>query len=300
MPLIFITATLLAFAIVLGGGGSPAHATEAALQIVFAVALGVLALWPPKSPITPPRMAWLLAGLVMFLPLFQLIPLWPELWQSLPGRATMREALDLVGSADQWQPFTLTPSRTLAAVLAMVAPVALFLLATRLKTAERQQLLLVVIGGALITSVLGGLQVAAGESGAWRLYAETHLLYVTGFFANRNAAADLLLIGLLALAAWWASADRSPFTPLARLLLLAIALLLILALLMTGSRSGIALLLPVLLLVLLMVWPGNANMRRPPAIAGLGVLVVAGGFFLAQLPALQPVVGRFLRDGDQR
>lgn len=302
MSRFFAAAVLLAAAIVLGGGGSSAPAAETALQLTFAAVLAALALSARSIGFGKlPRSAWLIAILVLALPVLHLVPLPPALWHDLPGREPIIAALGLVDSSESWRPLSLTPSRTLAALLAMIAPTALYLIVAGLDEQARQQLLLVVAGGAVATALLGTMQVAAGESGAWRLYPETHMLYLTGFFANRNATADLLLIGLLALAAWWAGTPREQSSPLIRLLIPALAALLLLALVLTGSRMGISLFLPTAMLMLIILWPAPArNGRRALALGGLVALAGLGAILATRIPALQPVVTRFLRDGDGR
>lgn len=303
MPRIVAACIMLAAAILLGGGGSGEPRTEAILQVLFAVTLASLALWGRPADPAPalPRMAWSVAGLVLLVPVVQLLPLPPQIWHGLPGRTTAQEALALVDAATAWMPISLTPSRTLGSLLAMIAPVAFFLLVVGLETRWRQVLLLVVVFGAALSALLGTIQVAAGESGSWRLYPQTHLLFATGFFANRNAAADFLLIGLLALAAWWAGAERDRAGPGAWLLVLALAGILALCLILTGSRMGIALLLPTAMLALIIVWPkGLGSKRRNLALAAMVGLAGLGALLALRIPALQPVVVRFLRDGDER
>lgn len=303
MPRIVAACLLLAAAILLGGGGSSATLTEAILQVLFAAILAALAIWSRPNDPAPalPLGAWMVAGLVLLIPIIQLIPLPPDIWQGLPGRSVAVEALALVDSENAWMPLSLTPSRTLAALLAMIAPIALFLLIVGLDAGQRQILLMVVIVGAVLSALLGTIQIAAGESGRWRLYSETHLLFATGFFANRNATADFLLIGLLALAAWWAGSDRRQFAAGFRLLAPALAGMIALCLILTGSRMGIALLLPTAMLALIIAWPpGLGRTRRNLALGGLFVMAGLGAFIALRISALRPVVTRFVSDGDER
>jgi len=297
-----IAMILLTAALVLGGGGSSAPATELALQLVFAALIALAALAGLRSgwPSAPAPAVLTLAALVLGLPLLQLIPLPPALWQSLPGRGVEAEALALIGAENAWMPWSLTPARTLASLMAMIVPVGLFVVATGLPLERRRHLLLVVVGGALASAVLGALQLGAGQGSAWRLYSETHLLYITGFFANRNATADLILIALLALAAWWASTRSAPGIG-RRIAALATAALLTLTLVLTGSRMGIALLAPVAILALAILWSslpsGESRAVRIAGSAGVLSLLAVGA---ARLPAFQPVVKRFVEAGDER
>lgn len=97
----------------------------------------------------------------------------------------------------------------------------------------------------IATACIGAAQLSGGSS-SLHVYSASHKGWVTGLMANRNAAADLLLISLVALAALYsrtlvqqecgnAAANLPPWV------WLACASLLICATIMTGSRTGIAL-----------------------------------------------------------
>ncbi len=299
-----VTLALLLSALVLGGSAL-APRMELAVQLLFAFAAAALVIehhlhgrsWPGIS-----GAAWLIAGLVLLLPIAQLVPLPPSVWHALPGRAIEREALALVASDNGWMPWSMTPDRSLASLLAMVPPVALFLLATTLTPAWRRRSYVLVVAMGLATALLGTLQLAAGETGEWRLYPQTHLLYVTGFFANRNATADLLLIAILALTARWVSRP-TPATAIGNLGFLAIGVMLAATLALTGSRTGIVLLVLVLTLVAIMIGSTRrttGSFGRPIAMLGtLGTFGLLGAIAM-QLPAMRPIIARFLFDGDNR
>jgi hypothetical protein len=93
-----LTAIFLALALALGGGGSPAPLPEIILEclaVLFAVMwmLGALSApqWRQVSGI-----AWIIAGIITAVPLLQLIPLPPLIWQALPGRSVEVDALTLI------------------------------------------------------------------------------------------------------------------------------------------------------------------------------------------------------------
>lgn len=113
--------------------------------------------------------------------------------------------------------------------------------------------------------------------------------YVTGFFANRNATADLLLAGVVAVAG--VSALRLvPLRGTARGLAVggAIALLSLSAVL-TGSRTGTLLLVPVLLVSLPLAFGLRlASLRR----TRLLLTAAAGAAAVAALVLTNPVIGR--------
>ncbi len=304
---------LLAAALVLGGGGSSSPASELALQLFFAAVLLSLAVAgmlrrdraAEIAGLQLDRKAIALAGLVLILPILQLIPLPPVLWQSLPGRDTERQALTLIGGADSWMPWSQTPGRTFASLLAMIPPAALLLLAAQLDRTGRGWLIATVAAVGLASIVLGALQLADGEGLQWRLYAETHLTYLTGFQANRNAEADILLASLLACAACAAMllqrerrrARRSIWPALLCLL----GAMMVLGTILTGSRMGIALIAIVLPVAVGLVWLGYGGALPRPSILALGAGgLTMLGLALMQLRPVQRVAGRFALDGDGR
>jgi O-antigen ligase len=234
---------LLAAAVILGGGGSPAPASELLLQLIALVVLGI-ALWLPK-PAVAPRADWpVLIGSLALILLFvaQLVPLPPSWWQSLPGRAIEAQSLALVGGAESWMPLSVSPQRTLASLLSLIPPLTLLFLAWRLTPRERIPLLAVIGALGVLTSILGVIQLAGGDASWGRFYSYTHIGYLTGFQANRNATADILLIAILALTLFAVELrDRRGATQV-RLLVGVLVLLLALSVILTGSRAGIALL----------------------------------------------------------
>ena len=226
-------------AIGLGGGGSPHPLAELLLQMSAATILAALAWSAGDARALPSRTIWAICAIVLAIPVLQLVPLPPVWWQALPGREGQRAALDLVGLAESWRPLSIAPHKTLASLLAMVVPLALALLVAGENTAGRRRILATVALMALASAVLGTLQVA-GPGDAFRLYDGSHTGWLTGFHANRNAAADLLLIGAVAAAARFAMRERQDGVTSAIGLTAALGVLLV-ALLLTGSRAGIML-----------------------------------------------------------
>ena len=126
--------TLLGSALVLGGGGTSNPQTEMILQVFTALTVMPLAVsedWQ-RGLGRIPASAWLLGALVLLVPVLQLIPLPPSLWQSLPGREVEIQSLALVQADRSWMPITMAPARTFASLLAMICPVLMLLQVSRL------------------------------------------------------------------------------------------------------------------------------------------------------------------------
>jgi len=191
---------LIAVAIMIGGGGSPAPLPELALQLII---LAGLAVWAAIGPAPLPqadRQAWLIAGLCAALPAVQLIPLPPALWQSLPGRESERAALALVGADATWRPWSVAPARTLASLLAILAPAVMLVITASLSRSGRAMMVAAIAGMGVLTLLVGAAQMSGGDGSALRFYLPD-MSYLAGFQANHNSTADVLLIAMVMFAA---------------------------------------------------------------------------------------------------
>ncbi len=295
-----LATALLILAILLGGGGTPSPLPELWLELLAALAM-LAWLWLP-GPIRLPAdpALWIVAGLALAVPAIQLVPLPPDVWQALPGREAQAAALALVGEKDSWRPLSMSPPRTLASLLSFIPPLTLMLMAGALQRHERHRLLGAILAMAVASAVIGAFQLNAGGQ-AFRFYASSHATLV-GFQANRNATADVLLIGLLALAAF-AAGKRSPREPHGAAAKgrdgwwqIGLALLLTLACVLTASRTGVALILPAAIAAwaILALDPRKKWNRALPALAAGALAIVAAGLFLlGRNTVLQRVAGRF-------
>jgi O-antigen ligase len=312
----------------LGGSGSLIAFPEILLQCLLAVLTAAWVWQRPDSLRQVPRGAWIIAALMLAVPLGQLLPLPPVVWHNLPGRAVERAALDLVGQESSWQPLSLTANRTLAALLAMMSAAAVLIMAAAQDRRGRTILLATGAGIALLSVLVGAAQLSGGDGNHFRFYNPTEA-FLDGFQTNHNAEADVLLIGMVMLAAAaadWAEADRArhrqrgidPARPRGpgravdpRLLLAGVvgaSLLLVLGVALTASRTGIAL-LPIAVgaqgLILrrsLGSGPRFAPNKRRLAIATIAVVAVIGlaAVMLGQHGALAQVWARFHTPSEAR
>ena len=238
----------LALALALGGGGSPSPLPEMLLEwVALATLVAVVWLKPEATPW--PRLALGFAGALLVLPALQLVPLPPDLWRALPGRKVEAAALDLVGAGQRWMPLSVSPPRTLAALLAMVVPAVAVLVAALASPRGRMLGLAALVAMALISLGVGLVQLADGPGGALRFYAASHAEDLTGFQANRNAEADVLLIGLLAIGALTACLP-SGWRSKGRIAAALAAVVLAGGVILTASRMGTLLLAGVTLAAL--------------------------------------------------
>jgi len=205
------------------------------------------------------RAALIFLGFVCLVPLFQLIPLPATYWSNLPGHAVPAEISRLVGLGGQPRPISLSPEQTQLGALALIIPVGVFIATLQVGMIGRDRLLLVVVGFAFVSAVLGVFQTAAGGGFHLDIYPQVHEGYPIGFFANRNHEGDLLLIALPASAQVIRSAAVRDKTRIS--LMIGGVLFFSLAVVSTQSRTAVSL-LPLALCCSLAVWIGNLRDRR--------------------------------------
>ena len=300
-----IAMLLVGVAMILGGGGSPVPLPEMALQVFAALALCVWACSVPLPLFRGARPAWLIAGLMLALPLAQLVPLPPAAWQALPGREAERAALALIGADSTWRPWSVAPSRTLAALLALAVPAVVLLMVASLNRSGRAMAVAMIAGIALLGLLVGVVQMAAGEANTLRFYVPDQP-YLNGFQANHNSAADVLLIGMVAFVAALREAVEARRATMSRAWRLAAVggatALFSLGVFLTASRAG-AVLLPVAwLAVVAMIWPWVRLSRRTAwiAVAGLAGALGLAGLLLSTNGMILRVVGRYQFGGEFR
>jgi len=231
------------------------------LLVVELIGLGLLlhALRLPTRRFTLPRGLWWAMGLLLLLPLLQLLPLPAFLWAGLPGRQTYLEALQAAGVEPGSRPLSLIPHATEQALLRLIPPVAVFLSAVTLPTEQLRRLALLLLAMAAAQALLGLLQVGDGADSALRLGNRFMGDSAVGTYVNRNHLAGLLImtlpiaLGLLAAAVGRPTRDLDTMSFRQRLARLgglryhrlvihaALALVILVGLVFTRSRAGIGL-----------------------------------------------------------
>lgn len=299
-PSALLAAGYVALAIALGGGGSPAPLPEAILEIVAAlIALALIAAPPvPRYLEQVPRSAWVIAALVAIVPLLQLVPLPPAVWQALPARDVQTQALALIGAEDTWRPWSLAPSRTLASLLSLGPPLLVLLTASALDQPGRTWLIRTIAAMTLATLLLGAMQLSAGDDSPVHLYGMNSPM-LAGFQANHNSTADVLLIGMMAVPlVVFDLVERNIVPnrsgPVLSLSAAAVALV-ALGVVLTASRMGI-LLMPVALAAILWMLRPWLRLRTRHLAYGSAItagLVVLSLFMVRGNPVLAAVLGRF-------
>jgi O-Antigen ligase len=272
------TSFVIILAMLFGGGGNQGW-SDAVVQLA---ALPLLA-WA-LFKLTPSQLGrsgqWAIALLcaMLALPLLQLIPMPPPLWEGLPGRGEVARAYEAAEMALPWLPLSLDPSATWLALLSLLPATAIFLAILSLEQRSRRFLILLLLVIAFASTVLDLLQTIGGEDSPLRFYALTTPDRAVGFFANPDHNAAFLYSAIAFITAWAIGLvldhRRNRVVGLAALVLL--ILMIIIAVAVTRSRAGMALLVVASLSGILLAWRHNRGHsgRRPLGFA-IGANVVA-------------------------
>ena len=251
---------LITLALLLGGGGVVYGVRHFIIQafalLLLAVHSGLVVAFFRNAP--RPLVALLLLSLAF--PLLQIVPLPPAIWQAIPGRALIVQALELAGqSSDSWRPFSVDSMRTLASFCAMIVPASVLILGFSLSFRHRVWLAWTAIIVALAIALLGFVQLSSANTIAitqW-ITPDDDVLY--GTFSNRNSGGLLFVIAaILTLALPY----RSNFKHI--LAIGAVVLLLPLAAILTQSRTSMALLVVFLAFVGLRIVTALLSRKSSP------------------------------------
>ena len=241
LPALFV---LLLVAFATGGGGSRFGLANLLVQLT---AIGALALnqeafarfWR-----TAPLSLRLLVAAALILPLLQIIPLPPQLWSNLPGRALLASALQQTGATDEWKALSLAPQRTALALSALVTPLAVLTIGWAIPRDRLMMLGWLAVGCGLATLFMGLLQLGETTGSTTLFGSRSPGTVLLATFANRNST-GLLLVFAIALAALLPAPRPHPAVLPARI---AICALLLVAVVLTKSRTALVLaMLPVAL-----------------------------------------------------
>lgn len=236
----WLFASFLAACFLWGGGSRGDIAGLIILQPLALLYIGACLLLPGKLLLERVRAPLFLATGLALVMAVQLVPLPPELWTSLPGRAPFVRVATEAGLAQPWRPISLTPDLTLASLVGLSVPIAAFLgIATIPEERLRNivPLLLIAVG---LSILLGVAQIAGGSGSPFYFYRITNEGSPVGFFANRNHQAVLLAAAFPMLALWVSMPIENRHHATARhWTAVTMALFLLPMLLVTGSRAGL-------------------------------------------------------------
>jgi len=232
---------LIVLALILGGGGLAYGLRNLAIQLCALAILAFHRRLVLRFVREAPLALRILLGASLAFPLVQLIPLPPAIWQSLPGRDLVAVSLELAGAdARNWFPVSVDKARTLVAFCGTLAPATIIVTGSLLPQEQKIALLRAALWACLAAFALGVVQFTSANT-VGLLYSErttADAFYTT--FTNRNSTALLFVLALAMLAAL-----PQPKSPVWLCVGGAAATLFTVAVVLTQSRSGMALLVVV-------------------------------------------------------
>lgn len=218
-----------------GGASRPDVLGQATVRIAATLALTSAALFGSRPSLVGAWPVAIFLGLALVLPLAQLIPLSPDWWQALPGRAFLTAAARLSGEAQPWRPLAIVPGAAVNAATSLIVPAATLVCILQVVAATRSWLTSLMVALFAASALLGLLQFAGVAVD--NPFINDGLGEVSGSFANRNHFALFLAMGCVVVPAWAVSSGRQARwrAPIA----IGLVSLFILIILASGSRAGL-------------------------------------------------------------
>ena len=242
------------FLCLLLGGSAQGVWGKALLQVLAVLIIAWSISRPNKRKLSGrDRHLFLLLALAITLCLIQILPLPSSLQQVLPGRQLITQGRQLLGLTSAPVYLSLAPFDSLTTSLSLLPPLAMALAMLKLRSYSTFWLAAALIAGCLAGVVLGIMQVSSPlpEQSPWYLYKISNFGVATGFFANSNHMASLLLVTIPFVTAIGATLKEGAPHARARVGLLTLAfsvlLLVVLGIVLNKSLAGYGLGVPVLL-----------------------------------------------------
>jgi O-antigen ligase len=224
---------LLVGILIAGGASRGDQLGQVVVRVGAWLTVAVAILVNPRPIFETTRPVAILLFTIVVLPLMQLIPLPPAIWQSFPGREILLSEAIRYPQGQAWRPLSLSPDDTLNALSSLIVPVAVLTLIDGLRASEFALLPRLLIGLTLAELLVGLVQLSGNP------FDQPLINYggdVSGTFANRNHFA--LSLSFLVLMTLPSLIESQRSYPLRIANGAALSVLVFLATLGSGSRSG--------------------------------------------------------------
>lgn len=265
----------------LGGSARDDVASLMVLRPLLAAAVTIGTLCLTRCDVRNNRFILIFCAMVVVLPLVHLLPLPPEFWSRLPGRAVVAKIDAAADLGPQWRPLSLAPAATWNAFYASLVVPAVIVPGIHLREVHRQMLLPVLLALGTSSVLLGLLQAAGTPDSSLYLYRVTNNGAQVGLFANRNHQALLVAMMLPMLGVLSAQFIRGkPGERVLGLALVGWSVALLPVLLLIGSRGGLLVGILALAALPLLVGSGASRQARSVATASQVLrhrILLAGG-----------------------
>lgn len=312
-PLFALCGAVLLLALLTGGGTHRGFLGDVAAQIL-SIPLLIGALYPVSEANSvykkQARIALIACAICVGIVFIQLFPLPFNVWAGREAFLASGEGTRSGNLQFAWSTLSLTPQATWAAALSLLVPLSLFSSVMQLGHGQRMLLCRLILGAGAVSLVLGFFQIAQGPESPFRFYDYTNVDEAVGFFANRNHFAAFLNVTLVLSGVWLAQTlealmdRRGPgdssflWFAVAAAFLVAIAA----AMVMTRSRAGVSLAIPVLTGVVLMIFLHNRSnliqvqLRHKKRLSRISLAVAVFAALFAMQFGLGRVLDRFQAD----
>lgn len=204
-PVLFaLLAFLLVFAPLIRGGNRPLP-----LLVMEIAALLGLAAWAWGLPARqwrlpiPASAAWGI-GLLLVVPLLQLVPLPASWWAAMPGHAPYAQALAFANDAGAMRPASMHPRATQYSWLVMWPCLAVFVLTLTQSRSHIRRLAVIFVAIAVAQAILGILQLGADARSPLNFGNPWAGSTASGTYVNKNHFAALMAMGLSMAVSLWA------------------------------------------------------------------------------------------------
>jgi O-antigen ligase len=204
-------------------------------------------------------------GAVTIWIIFQLIPLPSSFWSNLSGRDIIVAGDKLIGLKQIARPFSMQPNSTIISASWLIVPITTLLLTIFSKNTARQYAGYLIIIIAMLSALVGVIQIGQGPDSPAYFYAITNDNTSVGFFANSNHLATLYLCALL-LCPWlfFETDNGRKAHHMLQWMGIGLACMLVLNLILNRSLAGYVLLIPTAAFVIFRHPAGKELVRRWP------------------------------------
>lgn len=266
---------------ILLGGSSVQLWQSSALQLGGILLIAVAAISPRQDSAGKGSRSLLgIAIAVLLLIIVQLIPLPRGFWTSLPGREPIAVGFAALGYPLPSMALSWAPYKTLETAYSLLPPLAVLLAIITIRSHSERWVAGVIVSGALLSVVLGALQMASAGPEAWVYIYKYASPGAVGFFANQNHMATLLLAAVPFSAALFAAGHPQIRSRSAAFGMAALGagglLLIIVGLVLNGSLAALAMAPAVLAFSGLLLPVGWRFRRFVVPIAALALVVSIG------------------------
>lgn len=233
---------LVALLFLCGGSARADIVTLPLVRLAAGLACAAAILFVTREQFAAHRPLLIFAALAIALTALHLVPLPPQVWGALGGRAAIVESDRLAGLGALWRPLSIAPVMTWNALYSLLVPAAVLLWAIQLDVPGLRKVMLLVLGLGGLSALIGTFQVIGTPGGSLYFYRITNEASAVGLFSNRNHHAFFLAI-LFPLLAWFASqpAATRERIRMRNWVCAGAGVMLVPVLLVAGSRAGLLL-----------------------------------------------------------